>query len=168
MLAPREMFCGARPIEACQELAGFTRGVLLHGLSLGLDAGPEDLDALSSDNDDYGEFEPRSEVVGDEYGARGQDQATELFTVLIDGPIGFGGRRLLGFCAMTAASEDIVRKRMAVRFGERLAVTATISAGFDPYDKRVVRLVASDMIEQLEEFAADPMSDNAVELKVAA
>jgi hypothetical protein len=49
MLAPRTLFHGADAIEAALELGGCIRGILLHGLGLGLDADPAFLDALLAD-----------------------------------------------------------------------------------------------------------------------
>ena len=40
MLAPRRLFRGAAAIEACLERDDCMRAVLLHGLSIGLDAAP--------------------------------------------------------------------------------------------------------------------------------
>lgn len=52
MLAPRAMFEGVRPLEACQSQQGFLRALLLHGLSMGLDADPAWLDLLLEEGDD--------------------------------------------------------------------------------------------------------------------
>lgn len=46
MLAPRRVFDGRVGIEACQELRGFGRGIVLHGLGLGLDADADFVDDL--------------------------------------------------------------------------------------------------------------------------
>src|SRR5689334_5035128 len=51
MLAPRQLFGGRAAIEACQDQDAFTRAILLHGLSLGLDANPDDLDHLLEDDE---------------------------------------------------------------------------------------------------------------------
>lgn len=53
MLTPRDAFDGARAIDACQDLRGFERAVLLHGLGFGLDADPCMLDSLLDDDDDH-------------------------------------------------------------------------------------------------------------------
>ena len=51
ILAPRSVFGGQAALDASLELNGCTRAVLLHGLSLGLDAAPEDLDELIHGDD---------------------------------------------------------------------------------------------------------------------
>jgi len=49
MLAPRRLFGGRTAIDACLELDGCNRAIVLHGLALGLDADEEEIDALLSD-----------------------------------------------------------------------------------------------------------------------
>ncbi|TVV76252.1 hypothetical protein [Sphingomonas solaris] len=49
MLAPRRLFGGRPAITACMERPHFGRALLLHGLSLGLDAEPADVDDLLAD-----------------------------------------------------------------------------------------------------------------------
>ena len=46
MLAPRRLFAGSTAIESCLVRADFMRALLLHGLALGLDAEPAQIDAL--------------------------------------------------------------------------------------------------------------------------
>ena len=48
MLAPRKLFGGGAAIEACLDRDHFSRALLLHGLGLGVDANPEDIDGLLS------------------------------------------------------------------------------------------------------------------------
>lgn len=55
MMCPRRIFDGAAAIDACLELNSFVRATMLHGLSLGLDAEPEDIDSLLIDDDFHGE-----------------------------------------------------------------------------------------------------------------
>ena len=49
LLAPRRLFNGSAALEACLERDACKRAVLLHGLSLGLDAEPGQIDALLCD-----------------------------------------------------------------------------------------------------------------------
>ena len=51
MCAPRRLFLGGCAIDACLALEDFERAILLHGLSLGIDAEPADIDELVSDDD---------------------------------------------------------------------------------------------------------------------
>ena len=46
MLAPRRLFGGAAALDACLHPDAFGRAVLLHGLSIGLDASPEEVDGF--------------------------------------------------------------------------------------------------------------------------
>ena len=51
MLAPRELFGGRDGIEAALGLDGCLRAILLHGLSIGLDADPAVVDDLLADDE---------------------------------------------------------------------------------------------------------------------
>lgn len=46
LLAPRRLFGGKAAIEACLQREHFLRALLLHGLALGLDAQPAEIDDL--------------------------------------------------------------------------------------------------------------------------
>jgi len=46
MLAPRRLFGGGAAIEACLDLDHFSRALILHGLGIGMDAEPTDIDGL--------------------------------------------------------------------------------------------------------------------------
>lgn len=50
LLAPRQLFGGAAAIDACVKRPDFLRAIILHGLSIGLDACPEAIDALLQDD----------------------------------------------------------------------------------------------------------------------
>ena len=47
LLSPRRMFAGLTALEACLQREHFMRALLLHGLSLGLDADPDEIDGLT-------------------------------------------------------------------------------------------------------------------------
>lgn len=51
MMTPRRLFSGGAALDACLERKAFTRAVLLHGLSLGLDAEPDEVDELEAARD---------------------------------------------------------------------------------------------------------------------
>jgi hypothetical protein len=58
MMAPRSLFDGSAPLDACLDRQSFLRAAILHGLSLGLDALPSDIDPLiDDDDDDIGDFD---------------------------------------------------------------------------------------------------------------
>lgn len=50
LLAPRDLFGGKAAIEACLERENFMRALLLHGLAIGMDADPTDIDFLLDQN----------------------------------------------------------------------------------------------------------------------
>lgn len=57
MAAPRRMFDGAAALDACLDREAFIRATVFHGLSMGLDAEPEDVDQFCTEDDedhDYG------------------------------------------------------------------------------------------------------------------
>lgn len=60
MLSPRRMFDGDAALDACLDRPSFLRAVLLHGLALGLDAEPHELDDLVED-DDLADFDSDQE-----------------------------------------------------------------------------------------------------------
>lgn len=57
MLAPRDLFHGRDAIDATMEHAHCTRAIILHGLGLGLDAHPDDIDALMRQRDEPRRFQ---------------------------------------------------------------------------------------------------------------
>jgi len=50
MLAPRRLFGGSPAIEACLERVHFSRALLLHGLGMGMDADPGEIDDLLAED----------------------------------------------------------------------------------------------------------------------
>ena len=60
MFSPRALFDGQAAADACQRREPFVRAMLLHGLSLGIDADPEELDALIVDDIDIAPDLPAS------------------------------------------------------------------------------------------------------------
>lgn len=52
LFAGRRLFHGQAAVVACRERDAFVRALLLHGLSIGLDASPEAVDALVAEGGD--------------------------------------------------------------------------------------------------------------------
>lgn len=52
MMTPRKIFEGSAAIDACLDRHAFMRAAILHGLSWGLDASPEEIDPLINDDDE--------------------------------------------------------------------------------------------------------------------
>ncbi|MGA9581652.1 MAG: hypothetical protein WBR13_06755 [Allosphingosinicella sp.] len=120
LLAPRALFGGRRPLEACQDRTGFLRAALLHGLSLGLDADPGEVDALADDGD-VGASAP-------EAGGPGAPLPFNLrfFACSIEELDCLAGGGVLWL--MTAADDDAARVRLRKRYGH-------------PADRAVIREV---------------------------
>lgn len=49
LLSPRDLFHGQAAIDACRDRRSFVRAIILHGLSLGFDADPVEIDRLLLD-----------------------------------------------------------------------------------------------------------------------
>lgn len=154
MLAPRALFDGARALEACQGREAFIRATLLHGLSLGLDADPDELDALTSAGPDDEEDGAVAEVAPMEPVVR--DGPVRLYTCSIEGRLGSGGSCVQAFCAMVAADAEVVRRRLRVRYGERLADAAMVVEGFEGADAVARSLLSTSVSRMLAAVAADP------------
>ena len=130
MLAPRRLFDGSAAIEACLSREDFMRALLLHGLSLGLDAEPGQVDSLLCDTPgDVGEgfWEGR----GDD-GAQPMRQGVRrlrLYSSII--VVARGGELVHLFHASVAPAASVVRERIRSRFGAAAAGQADIQIGVD-------------------------------------
>lgn len=156
MLAPRELFGGARPIDACQGRGAFVRATLLHGLSLGLDADPAELDALLEQDDEVDALDPIEEVPS---AWPASDGTMRLFTCTVEGRFGSGGRCIQAFCAMVATNEAVVRRRLNLRYGERLGAAANVEEGFDAESELAKSLLSPNMAKMLSAIARDPAGE---------
>lgn len=150
MVAPRALFRGRSAARACLELDACIRAVLLHGLGFGLDAEPEDVDGLAS-------FRRGDDGAGGGAGRALADGALTLYTCIVEGPLGWGGRGVQAFCAMVVSGgEAAARLRLADRFGGVLARTAVVREGFSPDDALVEVLVSAAMRRMLGDVARRP------------
>lgn len=132
MLAPRTLFAGASAVDACLDRDACLRGVLLHGLSLGLDAEPGQLDALLADAPgDDGSFWDGAEPGGGERGEAGRrvSPRQRLYSAVI--VIARGGELVHLFHASVAPTSSVVRERVRSRFGEAAAKQADIRLAVD-------------------------------------
>lgn len=177
MLAPRALFHGAAAIDACTRRDECLRGVLLHGLSLGLDADPDDIDELSCD-DGLGcpavqDLEPAPSLgrgadadmteglAADRRGAgslplrRDAECEPRLFTATVVSHDGF--ENVQAFHASLATEEAEVAGRLYCRMGPASA-DARIVAGFDPADPLVAALVSPAMCDTLALVVENPAS----------
>lgn len=154
MLAPRRMFDGAAPIDACLERGAFLRGVIVHGLALDLDMDAEEVDdlldgdagdvGLGSELDDAALAVPFAPSTGQ-----------RLFTATVVARDAF--ETVHAFHASLAEDETEVAGRLYCRLGAASA-GAVIVDGFDPTAPMVEALVAPAVAETLAQVAADPLS----------
>lgn len=163
MLAPRELFHGATALEACLELDACIRGVLIHGLSLGMDADPDAIDALGADDEDAPVIETRGRTAEILPFMRQPEPGLRLFTATVVAHA--FGETVHAFHASLAADEAQVAGRLFCRIGAASA-EARIMEGFDASDPLVAALVAPAMCDTLELVAADPASQLAAGLDV--
>ncbi|HEX8402008.1 MAG TPA: hypothetical protein VF628_09920 [Allosphingosinicella sp.] len=129
MLSPRRLFGGAAAIEACLEREPCLRAVLLHGLALGLDAEPRQIDALLCDAppDAGGGFWEGGDLGSEP--ARRRIGPLRLYSTLI--VTTRGAEILQMFHASVAPSASVVRERIRSRIGATAAAQATIRVGVD-------------------------------------
>ena len=166
LLAPRRLFGGRPAITACMERPHFERALLLHGLSLGLDAEPADIDDLLADDVivDDAETDAIDHEASFVHSADGRiDLETDatgsgrrLFTATIvdeEAPA-----HLQAFHAILGSSMDEVSIRLAARMGARVAALARIRPGFDAGDPLVSAMVSDAIADMLHLIAEDPDS----------
>jgi hypothetical protein len=129
MLAPRRLFAGSTAIESCLARDDFLRALLLHGLSLGLDAEPAQIDALLCDAPgDFGGFWEGGDGAGGE--SRRQVAGRQrLYSAMI--VTARGGELVHLFHASVAPVASVVRERIRARFGAAAAAQADIQVGVD-------------------------------------
>lgn len=164
LLAPRALFEGASAIEACLTRQACMRGILVHGLSLGLDADPTVIDQLVGAGDD-----PADDMDGDLRSAdilpfsRAAEPEPRLFTATVVSHDGC--ENIQAFHASLATEEAEVAGRLYCRMGAASA-DARIVAGFDPGDPLVAALVSPAMCDTLALVAENPDSPLAAGLDV--
>ena len=163
MMTPRDLFGGKAGIDACLDRLPFTRAVLLHGLSLGMDASPEAVDDIANDDDldddgDYADAEfleenfPDDEAFGGALMAGSSPSASSrLFSATMD--VQRDGCIRHGFHASMATSIDEFRARVGSIFGSEALIGTVCREGLNPGVPLIGRLVSNDLIESL--LAAD-------------
>lgn len=159
LFAPRRIFDGEAAIDACMRRDAFQRAILLHGLSLGLDANPEEIDSLLDDDDDGDDdgdfldplwgFNRPMPIAMDTCGG-----ATRLFSATIDHHC--AGRVRLGFHASMASSMSEFRARVAGIFGSEALDHAVFCEGVNPSVRMVECLVAPELVKSLVSTPAFP------------
>lgn len=171
MLAPRRLFHGRAALDGCLERDECLRAILLHGLSIGLDADPNEIDALSDDVDGF----------DDEEGELPDDGGSDFDGYESDAPVNGGSPRLwtsllVGRCdtdeiqafdAVVACDRIEAEARLRARHGDALAGDVEVVEGFDPNLPLVEALVSSALSDMLMQVAGDPASPLAAGLSVS-
>ncbi|WP_174286077.1 hypothetical protein [Sphingomonas bacterium] len=164
MLAPRVLFSGATALDACLERGACLRGILLHGLSIGLDAEPAAIDALASDDDEDEDIDFTGVEFERGYGHGGEGELSpfdrdqgepRLFTATVIANDGF--EIVQAFHASLASDESEIAGRLYMRMGAAMA-DAVIVEGFDPTAPLVGALVSKAICHTLALIASDPAS----------
>jgi len=151
MLAPRRLFGGVAALDACLARDHFYRALVLHGLSLGVDAEPGSLDMAVPDDDEPGPplGRPRR---GRSDGRRSAHMA-RLYTATI--AFSGGGVMLQAFHASVASHPAEVVQRLRKRFGEDVVSLAEIRVGFSQAMPLVIALVPESVAEVIRSVAFD-------------
>ncbi len=164
MFAPRDVFNGKAAIDACLNRDDCARGVVLHGLALGLDIDRPSLDILMNDDDDVGEdaFEESLRgggkvEHGSGYARSGAKARLRLYTATIADTR--NNLMVQVFHASVARNASEVRSRLAGRFGPDLADIADIRLGLHPSSPLVIALVpraTAEMIVRMGQNCGSP------------
>lgn len=161
MMASRRLFDGGSAIDACLDRDACLRGILVHGLGLGLDVERSTIDALLAEDDDgidehefrylYGDGVPRDP----QRGRRRAGRATRLrlYTATIADTR--DNIMIQAFHASIARSVNEVRIRIAGRLGPDLADAADIRLGLHPASPLVVALVPPAVVDVIRRMQRD-------------
>lgn len=165
MLTNRELFDGRAAIDACREEEGFRRAVLLHGLSVGLDAEPQVLAGIPASaclsRETQRLLSPKQKAVavrplhGDRSGL-----ALYSGSIHAEQPRGY----IQIFCAAIVCGPEEFHRRLQLRYGLLLAEQARTQVGFDWSEPLAASMVSPAMAHVLMIAAGDPSSEFAEEL----
>jgi hypothetical protein len=163
LLAPRQVFDGRAAVDACQDLEGFNRNIVLHGLHLDLDAEASHIDELLGDEDEPMDQKVTASVaIAIPSSLDGRIQATEsspdrcLWTCWLD--LEQDGERIFTFWAVVSPRPEEIVERVVGRFGRGAAALATFRKGFDHSTPLGVSMISDAMADTLALAASDPTS----------
>jgi hypothetical protein len=154
---PKQMLGGRTPLDACRTSEGADRILLMHGLSLGLDATPGALDALVA----RGVLDDENESGWPPYGGSDDDEDEELpLPALYTASVVHADERgaIYILAAMVARGVGEVRRRLRFRWGALLEDAAVVRLGFDWSEPLACAMVSDAMADTLTLVAADPTS----------
>lgn len=168
MLTPRRLFAGRRAIDACLQRDDCLRAIVLHGLAIGLDADPDEIDAIGPDALDDEESEEGADETADLPDAAGcpEDfQRPRLWTSLLVARC--DADEVQAFDAVVASDRFEAEARLRARHGDALAGGIEVVEGFDPDLPLVEALVSAALSDILVQVAVDPASPLAKGLSVS-
>lgn len=183
MLAPRKLFGGGAAIEACLDRDHFSRALILHGLGIGMDAEPGEIDKLLDGDGDGHDCEDHGTATARSMPAKpprrrpgsirsGPAAKPRTMADRGDGPAGVftsadrrrlysatvvyqaGGLDLVAFHASFAYGFDEMFERLYDRFGGEVTAVAQVRVGFDAGHPLLPRMMA-DMLKDAEGWPDD-------------
>lgn len=183
MLAPRKLFGGGAALEACLNRDHFSRALILHGLGIGMDAEPDEIDTLldgNSDDDDHDDCGAPNEKSGPAAPGRRcadlsrsastrkcgtitdtiADQVVVLTTAdrrrLYSATVVYqaAGFDLVAFHASFARGLDEIIERLYDRFGGEVTAVAQVRVGFDAGHPLLPKMMV-DMLSDAENWPDD-------------
>lgn len=166
MLAPRRLFDGATALDACVGRDACVRALLLHGLGMGLDADPAEVDALAEDDVDADDAVVRAAEPSDlsdgavqALRAGGEEPCRPgpaLYTSTMVAETTEGVMHV--FDAVVADGRAEAMAALRLRHGARLAERANLVRGFRPHLPLIQALVSPAMEDMLVQVERDPTS----------
>lgn len=165
MLSPRKAFDGAAPIEACLGRDACMRGVLMHGLGLGLDVDRSAIDALMAHDDDFDDAEfdylhgvgSAPDTPGRLSRSRtGRATRLRLYTATLADTR--DNVMTQAFHASMARNAEEVRARLVGRFGPDMADAADIRPGIHRASPIVMALVPDAVVKMIRRMQGDHRS----------
>ncbi|WP_231420760.1 hypothetical protein [Sphingomonas sp. Leaf205] len=166
MLTPRRIFGGRAAIDGCLARDECLRAVVLHGLSMGMDADPAEIDALADDDEDdfsdaFDDADHRDVASPAEQGLRGPRLWTSFLVMQNE------SGAVQAFDALIAVDRREAEERLRARHGGRLVDEMRIVEGFDPNLPLAEALISPALADMLAQVAADPASPLAEGLSVS-
>ena len=172
MISPLFVFGGRTALEACLGKEACLRALVMHGLSLDLDADPASIDALVGGEgaEDWGARARMPSNVSNVFPFRREGPAGErirprLFTSSLVHETDTG--LVHAFAAMVARSEAEAVARMMARHDPEIAGEVEVREGFDASAPLVQALVSPALTDMLIQVAADPAPPLAAGLEIA-
>lgn len=165
MFAPRRLFGGRRPVEACLERKECMQAVILHADGQHLDADPVAVDEGQPERPARAVCDVENDLVPAPRLAWSNEDfhaVPRLYTACVHA---HGETELLqAFVARIAISASDLQRELTARYGD--AAARTVRAGFDPGAPLAMALVSPAMADMLLQIDEDPASALAAGLDV--